>query len=117
MKSVENGPQPNALKTSPGIRDLALNRMCHSLGSADNSKRFRAFPEAYCHSFGLTREETHAVTDLDIPRLLHLGARIEQLALLTAVFDIDVVELGAQQSGVTPQQFAALTGAQWNDAH
>lgn len=117
MKTVGNDPVPNALKTSPGIRDLALNRMCHSLGSADNSKRFKAFPEAYCHSFGLTREETHAVTDLDIPRLLHLGARLERLALLTAVFDIDVVELGAQQSGVTPQQFAALMGVDWKDSH
>lgn len=117
MKTVGNDPVPNALKTSPGIRDLALNRMCHSLGTADNSKRFKAFPEAYCHSFGLTREETHAVTDLDIARLLQLGARIERLALLTAVFDINVVELGAQQSGMTPQQFAALTGTSWTSTH
>lgn len=117
MKSAENGPPPNALKTSPGVRDLALNRMCHSLGSADNSKRFKAFPEAYCHSFGLTREETHAVTDLDIPRLLTLGARLECLALLTAVFDIDVLELGAQQSGVTPQQFVELHGTNPKPAH
>ena len=110
MKTVENNPIPNARKPSASIHENALNRLCHSLGSADNSKRFKAFPEAYCHSFGLTRDETHAVTDLDIARLLQLGARLERLALLTAVFELNVLELGAQQAGVTPQQFAAQTG-------
>ncbi len=117
MKTVETNPVPNARKPSPGIQENALNRLCHSLESADNSKRFRAFPEAYCHGFGLTRDETHAVTDLDIPRLLQLGARMDRLALLTAVFNLDVLELGAQQSGVTPEQFATMTGAPCKRTH
>lgn len=117
MKSVENNSAPNARKVSPGIQENALNRLCHSLEVAENAKRFKAFPEAYCHGFGLTRDETHAVTDLDIPRLLQLGARMDRLALLTAVFGLDVFELGAQQTGVTPQQFAAQTGAPCKPAH
>lgn len=111
MKTVELNTEPNARKLSQGIRENALNRLCLSLESPDNARRFKAFPEAYCHSFGLTRDETHAVTDLDIPRLLALGARVDRLALLTALFNLDVMELGAQQSGVTVEQFATLTGA------
>jgi protocatechuate 4,5-dioxygenase alpha chain len=117
MKAVDTNPVPNARKPSHGIRENALNRLCHSLEAADNSKRFKAFPEAYCHSFGLTRDETHAVTDLDIPRLLQLGARLECLALLTAVFNLDVCELGAQQSGLSVEQFEALTGGPCNARH
>jgi hypothetical protein len=117
MKVVENNTAPNARKASSGIQENALNRLCHSLELADNAKRFKAFPEAYCHSFGLTREETHAVTYLDISRLLQLGARMDRLGLLTAVFELDVFELGAQQSGITPEQFATLTGAPYKATH
>ena len=117
MKTVVNNPFPNARKPAPGIHENALNRLCHSLESTENSKRFKAFPEAYCHSFGLTRDETHAVTDLDIARLLQLGARMDRLALLTALFGLDVLELGAQQAGITPQQFAAQTGTPCKPAH
>ncbi|MGA0805232.1 MAG: hypothetical protein ACO3PV_01785 [Pseudohongiellaceae bacterium] len=117
MKTVENNPLPNARKASPGIRENALNRLCNSLETAENARRFKAFPEAYCHSFGLTRDETHAVTDLDIARLLALGARIDCLELLTAPFGLDALELGAQQTGVTPQQFAARNGAVVKPSH
>lgn len=111
MDTLENNPAPNARKTCNGTRESALNRLCHSLGSADNARRFRAFPEAYCHSYGLTREETHAVTDLDVARLLQLGARLERVAELTAVFGLDAQELGAQQSGLTREQFQSQTRA------
>lgn len=117
MKTVENNPAPNARRTVSGVKETAVNRLCHSLASADNARRFKAFPEAYCHSYGLTRDETHALTDLDVQRLLNLGARLERLALLTAVFELDVLELGAQQSGMTREQFAAMAGVDEPDAH
>jgi protocatechuate 4,5-dioxygenase alpha chain len=111
MKQLEPNSEPNARRPGSGVAENALNRLCQSLASGDNARRFKAFPEAYCHGFGLTREETHAITDLDIPRLLLLGARIERLALLTALFNLDVLELGAQQSGLTVEQFAAQHSA------
>ena len=117
MKTVDNNPEPNARKPNPCIRENALNRLCLSLGSLANSKRFKAFPEAYGHGFGLTRDETHAVTDLDIQRLLQLGAGIERLGLLTAIFELNVYELGGQQSGMRPQQFAEQTGGSYKTPH
>lgn len=117
MKTVDHGIEPNARRAASGVRENALNRLCQSLEHSENGRRFKAFPEAYCHGFGLTRDETHAVTDLDIPRLLQLGARIECLALLTAPFNLDVMELGAQQSGLTVEQFATLTGASARRPH
>lgn len=117
MKTIEQNAEPNARRASSGVHENALNRLCQSLESGENARRFKAFPEAYCHGFGLTREETHAITDLDIPRLLQLGARIERLALLTALFNLDVMELGAQQRGVSVEQFATLSGAPLRRPH
>ena len=89
---------------SADIRENALNRMCHSLGHAQNRKRFRAFPEAYCHGYGLTREEIHAVTDLDVARLLDLGANLERIDILTKVFGIGAVQLWTEQTGLGSEE-------------
>ena len=97
-----------AENTAAPVRENALNRLCHSLLSPENSKRFQAFPEAWCHSFGLTRDETHAVTDLDVLRLLELGGDIRRLSILTEVFGMDLLELGAQQNAMSKDEFIVL---------
>lgn len=95
----------NAGSSSP---ENALNRMCHSLEAPENRKRFKAFPEAYCHGYGLTREETHAVTDLDVLRLLRLGGQIQRIALLTSLYGMDVMEIGAEQNDMDADAFRLL---------
>jgi protocatechuate 4,5-dioxygenase, alpha chain len=95
-------------RPGPGIRENALNRMCHSLEMPENRKRFKAFPEAYCHSYGLNRDETHAVTDLDVLRMLQLGGHIQRLALLTSIYGMDVLEIGAEQNGLEGDEFRSL---------
>jgi len=95
-------------RLGPGIRENALNRMCHSLEMPENRKRFKAFPEAYCHSYGLNRDETHAVTDLDVLRMLQLGGHIQRLALLTSIYGMDVLEIGAEQNGLEGDEFRSL---------
>lgn len=85
-----------------------LNRMCRSLESTENQKRFKAFPEAYCQSYGLNRDETHAVTDLDVKRMLALGAHIERIALLTSIYELDAMDIGAQQHGLSVEEFISL---------
>lgn len=87
------------------VQECALNRLCHSLEAPENRKRFKAFPEAYCHSYGLTREETHAVTDLDVLRMLQLGGCVQRIALLTSLYGMDVLEIGAEQTGLELEAF------------
>jgi protocatechuate 4,5-dioxygenase alpha chain len=93
------------------MKGYNLNRMCYSLNAAENRRKFRAFPEAYCHAFNLTREQTHAVTDLDVPRLLQLGGCINYIARLTGIYDLSVQDLGVEQSGLRLDEFSALPAA------
>ena len=72
------------------MKGYNLNRMCYSFNSADNRKKFKAFPEAYCHAYHLTREQIHAVTDLDVLRLLQVGGNIYYLAKLTGIYGMNV---------------------------
>lgn len=98
---------PRKLRSN-GSQENALNRMCHSLEAPENRKRFKAFPEAYCHGYGLTREETHAVTDLDVVRMIRLGAHVQRIALLTSLYGMDVMELGAEQNDMDTEAFRLL---------
>lgn len=90
------------------MKGYALNKMCYSFNSAENRKKFKAFPEAYCHSYGLTREQIHAVTDLDVLRMLQLGGNIYYLAKLTGIYGLTVQDIGAQQTGKSLEEFRAM---------
>lgn len=108
MKAADSNINDIPRKPDSSARENALNRMCHSLEVPENRKRFKAFPEAYCHGYGLTREETHAVTDLDVLRLLRLGGQIQRIALLTSLYGMDVIDIGAEQNDMDVATFRKL---------
>ncbi len=76
-----------------------LNKFCTSLFSEKNQQRFRAFPEGYCREYELSLEQIHAVTDLDIMRLLKLGITLNALHQLFGVYDLDLHTLCSEQTG------------------
>jgi hypothetical protein len=86
--------------TSLGER-ACLDKMCSSLLSSHNRKRFRAFPEGYCREYGLSLEQIHAVTDLDIVKLLQLGCSIPHMERLTSIYGLDILSLCMEQTGKT----------------
>lgn len=92
---------------SKGTKGYELNRMCYSFNSEKNCKKFKAFPEAYCHLFNLNKNEIHAVTDLDIIRMVHAGGNLDYLSNLTAIYGLDLHDLGAQQLGLSLEEFKA----------
>jgi protocatechuate 4,5-dioxygenase alpha chain len=94
------------------MKGYDLNRMCYSFNRADNRRKFKAFPEAYCHAYHLTREQVHAVTDLDVLRLLQLGGNIYYLAKLAGLYGMSVQDLGAQQTGLSLDEFRAMLAAE-----
>ncbi len=94
------------------MKGYALNKMCYSFNSADNRKKFKAFPDAYCRSYGLTQEQSDAVTDLDVLRMVQLGGNIYYLAKLTGIYGMSVQDIGAQQTGKSLDAFRAMLVAQ-----
>ena len=84
-----------------------LNRMCMSFNSAANREAFLRDEEAYCDRYGLDAEQRQAIRERDVLRLIKLGANIYYLAKLAGIFGLNVQDVGAQQAGVSVDQFRA----------
>ena len=95
--STQQNNISNTLNTEPASTGLA--EMCSSFELPDNCQKFKDFPEAYCHTFELTEEQIHAVTDLDILRMLKTGGNTEGIAKLTNIYDLSIQDLAIQQTG------------------
>jgi protocatechuate 4,5-dioxygenase alpha chain len=66
-------------------KGYALNRLCHSLNSAENRAQFAADEDGYCARFGLSGEERAAVKSRDKRQLLAAGGNMYFLAKLDRV--------------------------------
>ena len=89
----------------------ALNKMCYSFNSAENRAAFVRDEEGYCRKYGLTAEQRDAVHRRDVLALVHLGGNVYYLAKLTGIFGLGVQDIGAQQTGVTVEEFRARLSA------
>jgi protocatechuate 4,5-dioxygenase alpha chain len=93
-------------------KGYALNKMCYSVNRAENRKQFVRDEEAYCRAYGLTAEQCDAVRRRDVLALVHGGGNVYYLAKLAGIFGLGVQDIGAQQTGVTVEEFRArLTAA------
>jgi len=88
-------------------RGYALNRMCYSFNEAANREAFRRDEEAYCASYGLDAEQRDAVRRRDVLAMIEAGGNIYYLAKLTGIFGLSVQDIGAQQTGLSLQEFRA----------
>ena len=89
----------------------ALNKMCYSFNSAENRAAFLRDEEGYCRRYGLTPEQRDAVRRRDVLALVHLGGNVYYLAKLAGIFGLGVQDIGAQQTGVTVEEFRARLNA------
>ncbi len=88
-------------------RGRALNRMCFSFNNADNRAAFLRDEDAYCLKFGLTNEQRAAVKSRDVLKMIEAGGNIYYLAKLAGIFGLNVQDVGAQQTGMTVDEFKA----------
>jgi len=86
-------------------RGLALNRMCFSFNSAENRAAFLNDQDAYCRKYGLTDAQREAVKSLNVLKMIEAGGNIYYLAKLAGIFGLNVQDVGAQQTGMTVEQF------------
>jgi protocatechuate 4,5-dioxygenase alpha chain len=88
-------------------KGLALNRMCFSFNSAENRQAFLADEEAYCRRYGLSEEQRAAVKSRNVLRMIAAGGNVYYLAKLAGIFGLNVQDLGAQQTGMSVDDFKA----------
>jgi protocatechuate 4,5-dioxygenase alpha chain len=88
-------------------KGYALNKMCFSFNSADNRSEFLRDKEAYCDKYGLNAQQKAAVLSLQVLDMLAAGGNAYYLAKLGGIFGLDMQDIGAQQTGMTKDEFKA----------
>ena len=90
------------------MKGYALNKMCYSFNSADNRAAYKRDEDAYCAAFHLTPEHCLALKRRNVLELLEAGANMYYLAKWAGIFGLSVQQLGAQQRGVTEEEFKQM---------
>jgi protocatechuate 4,5-dioxygenase alpha chain len=88
-------------------KGFALNKMCFSFNSAENRAEFLRDEEGYCAKFGLTPEQRLAVEHRNVLEMIAAGGNVYYLAKLAGMFGLGVQDIGAQQTGMTVEDFKA----------
>jgi protocatechuate 4,5-dioxygenase alpha chain len=97
-------------------KGYALNKMCFSFNDAANREAFKADEDAYCAKYGLTPEQRAAIASRNVLQLLAAGGNAYYLAKFAGIFGLDMQDIGAQQTGMTKDQFKARLVAAGKEA-
>lgn len=92
-------------------KGYALNRMCFSFNEAANRDAFLHDEDAYCKKFGLNAAQRDAVKQRNVLALLEAGGNIYYLAKFAGIFGLSMQDIGAQQTGMTLEEFNAKLAA------
>jgi protocatechuate 4,5-dioxygenase alpha chain len=88
-------------------RGYALNKMCYSFNEKANRDAFLEDEDAYCRKYGLDEQQRAAVAHKNVLELLAAGGNAYYLAKFGGIFGLDMQDIGAQQTGVTKEEFKA----------
>jgi protocatechuate 4,5-dioxygenase alpha chain len=87
------------------MKGYALNKMCYSFNSAANREAFRKDEEAYMEEYGLNDQQKAAIRARNVLQLIDAGGNIYYLAKFAGIFGLTVQDVGAQQTGMTVEEF------------
>ena len=105
-------PLPKIPGTTPFDGDqarkgYALNKMCYSFNDAENRHAFVENEDAYCAKYGLNPQQREAIRNRNVLQLIEAGGNAYYLAKFAGIFGLDMQDIGAQQTGMTKDQFKA----------
>ena len=86
----------------------ALNKMCYSFNGQAARDAFLADEEAYMDSFGLNDAQKQAIRHRNVLEMIAAGGNIYYLAKFAGIFGLGVQDVGAQQTGMTKEEFQAM---------
>ena len=92
---------------SEARRGYALNKMCYSFNEKANRDEFLKDEDAYCSKFGLNEQQRAAVAAKNVLQLLAAGGNAYYLAKFGGIFGLDMQDIGAQQTGMSKDEFKA----------
>jgi protocatechuate 4,5-dioxygenase alpha chain len=89
------------------MKGYALNKMCYSFNEAANRAEFLKDEDAYCGKFGLNEQQRAAIQHRNVLELIEAGGNIYYLAKFAGIFGLNVQDVGAQQTGMSVEDFKA----------
>jgi len=92
-------------------KGFALNRMCFSFNSAENRAAFLKDEDGYCRKYGLDDQQRSAVKARNVLKLIEAGGNVYYLAKFAGIFGLNVQDIGAQQTGMSVEDFKAKLAA------
>ena len=88
-------------------KGYALNKMCFSFNDAANRAAFLKDEEAYMRSYGLNEQQAVAIRARNVLQLIAAGGNAYYLAKFAGIFGLDMQDIGAQQTGMSKEEFRA----------
>ena len=88
-------------------KGYALNKMCYSFNDAANRAAFLDDEDGYCARYGLNPQQRDAIRNKNVLQLIEAGGNAYYLAKFAGIFKLDMQDIGAQQTGMTKEQFKA----------
>ena len=92
-------------------KGYALNKMCFSFNEEANRQAFLADEEGYMRRYGLDAEQAAAIRARNVLQLIAAGGNAYYLAKFAGIFGLDMQDIGAQQTGMTKDEFKAKLAA------
>lgn len=89
------------------MKGYALNKMCYSFNDEANRAAFLQNEDDYCGKFKLTKQQREAIGHRNVLELLEAGGNIYYLAKFAGIFGLNVQDVGAQQTGMSVEDFKA----------
>ncbi len=89
------------------MKGYALNKMCFSFNDAANRQAFLDDEDAYCARYGLNTQQREAIRARNVLQLIAAGGNAYYLAKFAGIFGLDMQDIGAQQTGMSKEQFQA----------
>ena len=94
------------------MKGYALNKMCYSFNKAENREEFLRDEDAYCKKYNLNEQQREAIRNRNVLELIAAGGNVYYLAKFAGIFHLDVQDIGAQQTGMSKDEFKAKLVAQ-----
>ncbi len=85
----------------------ARNKMCYSFNEEANRQEFLRDEDAYCAKYGLNEQQRQAIANKNVLELLAAGGNAYYLAKFGGIFGLDMQDIGAQQTGMSKEEFKA----------
>jgi protocatechuate 4,5-dioxygenase alpha chain len=87
------------------MKGYALNKMCYSFNGAAAREEYLSDPMAYYAKFKLNEAQIQGCENKNILEMIAAGGNIYYLAKFAGIFKLSVQDVGAQQTGVTTEEF------------